>query len=75
MFGNEEIIDGEKILKMLIEKTVENVKNKYCEISDNLIGVNEYIMKLGIPRREEFENEKSYKIFINKFVRMLKHCS
>jgi hypothetical protein len=50
----------------------KKVKNKYNEISNNLIGINEYLLKIGIQQQEELKNEKNYKIFINKFVEMLK---
>jgi hypothetical protein len=60
-------------LRHLTAKTIrQTVKNKYNEIKDNLIGINEYLTILGIPQQKEFENEKNYKIFINKFVRLLK---
>ena len=60
-------------LRHLTSSTIrKEVKNKYNEISEKLIGINEYLLKIGIPQQEEFKNEKNYKIFINKFVEMLK---
>ena len=49
----------------------KDVRNKYTKIIDNLVGVNEYLRQLGISQQHELENEENYKIFINKFVRML----
>jgi hypothetical protein len=60
-------------LRHLTKSTIsKEMKNKYNTIYNNLIGVNEYLLRLGIPQQEEFENEENYKIFINKFVKMLK---
>lgn len=60
-------------LRHLTTNTINKcIKNKYNEINDNLVGVNEYLIDLGIPQQTEFENEINYKIFINKFIKMLK---
>lgn len=60
-------------LRHLTSSTIrKKVKNKYNEISEKLIGINEYLLKIGIPQQEEFKNEENYKIFINKFVKLLK---
>lgn len=60
-------------LRHLTSSTIrKEVKSKYNEISNKLIGVNEYLLKIGIQQQEEFRNEKNYKIFINKFVEMLR---
>lgn len=49
----------------------KNVKNKYNEISDNLVGINEYLTTF-VPQQKEFKNEENYKVLINKIVKMLK---
>lgn len=60
-------------LRHLMSQTIrKDIKNKYYKISNNLLDINEYLTKLGIPQQKEFANEKNYKIFINKFVGMLK---
>lgn len=60
-------------LRHLTSSTIKKeIKNKYKEIFNNLIGINEYLIILGIPQQDEFKNEKNYKIFVNKFVNMLK---
>lgn len=60
-------------LRHLTSSTIrKEVKSKYDSIKNNLYGINEYLLKLGIPQQEELKNEKNYKIFINKFVKMLK---
>jgi hypothetical protein len=60
-------------LRHLSSSTIRNdVKNKYDDICNNLLGVNEYLLKLGISQQKEFLSEENYKIFINKFVKLLK---
>jgi hypothetical protein len=60
-------------LRHLTNLTIKKeIKNKYCSINNNLIGINEYLLKLGIPQQKEFKNEENYKIFINKFIKLLK---
>jgi hypothetical protein len=71
--------DGYKICMFLVglrhlnKSTIRHeIANKYELIHDNLVGLNEYILALGISQQSEFECEDAYKIFINKFVNMLK---
>lgn len=60
-------------LRHLTSSTIKKeIKNKYNKISENITGINEYLLKLGIPQQKEFKNDKNYKIFINKFVKLLK---
>lgn len=60
-------------LRHLNKKTIrDDVKNKYSQIDENLVGINEYLLKLGLPQQPELASEKSYKILINKFITALK---
>ena len=60
-------------LRHLTKSTIiKKIKNKYIDIYDNLLGINEYLLNIGIPQQKEFENEENYRKFINKFVGLLK---
>lgn len=48
------------------------IKSKKSIKNDKSICFDVYLLKLGIPQQKELETEENYKIFINKFVKMLK---
>jgi len=56
-----------------IRDMTSKILYKYKKISKNLVGINEYLSKLGIKTQKEFKNEKNYKKFLNKFVELLKY--
>ncbi len=61
-------------IRHLNKDTINNgIKSKYKTINDNLVGLNEYILQLGIEQQKEFKNEKKYKQFLNNVVLMLKN--
>jgi hypothetical protein len=47
------------------------IMNKYKDIQDNVIGVNEYLHAFGI---DPFEDETHYKIFVNDVVHEMFEC-